>query len=162
LQEAMRLLGEREVRKILSLIVLTTLGRDRPEQLLADSVVRARFCEELAPRLGLAKRAQDLFFLGMFSMIDAVVGRPMDQVLVDLPIATDLKDALLGRAGRFRSILEFVIAYERGEWERMASCAAELSLVCDDIPGLHWKALSWSQESLGATRDGDESERRIA
>lgn len=162
LQEAMRLLGEREVRKILSLIVLTTLGRDRPEQLLADSVVRARFCEELAPRLGLAKRAQDLFFLGMFSMIDAVVGRPMDQVLADLPIAADLKDALLGRTGRLRSILEFVIAYERGEWDRMGHCAAELSLTCDDVPGLHWKALSWSQESLGATRDGDESERRIA
>jgi EAL and modified HD-GYP domain-containing signal transduction protein len=162
LREAMHLLGEREVRKILSLITLTTLGRDRPEQLLTDSVVRGRFCEELAPRLGLRARAQDLFFLGMFSMIDVIVGRPMDQVLLDLPIATDVKEALLGTSGRLRSILDFVIAYERGEWGRVERGATEIALTCDDVPALHWKAIAWSQDSLGSARDGDDSRRRVA
>ena len=162
LQEAMHLLGEREVRKILSLIVMTTLGRDRPEQLLTDSVVRGRFCEELAPRLGMGKRAQDLFFLGMFSMIDAIVGRPMDQVLVDLPIAVDVKEALLGTRGRLRTLLDFVIAFERGEWEAAESRCAELTLPWKEVPSVHWKAIAWSQDSIGAARDGDGSQRRAA
>lgn len=162
LQEAMHLLGEREVRKILSLIVMTTLGRDRPEQLLTDSVVRGRFCEELAPRLGMSKRAQDLFFLGMFSMIDAIVGRPMDQVLVDLPISIDVKEALLGTRGRLRTLLDFVVAFERGEWERAETRCAELALVWEDVPPIHWRAIAWSQESLGATRDDDGPQRRVA
>ncbi|MEZ4654891.1 MAG: HDOD domain-containing protein [Candidatus Eisenbacteria bacterium] len=163
LQESLRLLGEREVRKVLSLILLTALGRDRPEQLITDSVVRARFCEELAPSLGLRTRAQDLFLLGMFSMIDAVVGRPMDEVLTELPIAADLKDALLGTGGELRSVLDFVVAYERGEWERLEDVRSELSLSKDDGPEAHLKAVAWSQESLHATNeDTGGFERRLA
>jgi EAL and modified HD-GYP domain-containing signal transduction protein len=86
----------------------------------------------------------------------------MDQVLVDLPIAADVKEALLGTRGRLRTLLDFMVAFERGEWETAESRCAELALAWEDVPPIHWKAIAWSQDSLGAARHDEGSTRRAA
>lgn len=78
---------------------------------------RARFCELLAPLIGQKHREADFFLMGMFSLIDAFLDQPLDELLDQLPIPGDIKIALLGRNGIMQDICSLVISYEKGNWE---------------------------------------------
>jgi EAL and modified HD-GYP domain-containing signal transduction protein len=82
LKQALLLLGEREIRKWMTLVTLATLGEDKPEEVVTQSILRAKFCESLAPFAGLFRRSGDLFLMGMFSMIDAILDRPLSEILL--------------------------------------------------------------------------------
>jgi EAL and modified HD-GYP domain-containing signal transduction protein len=116
IKHALVLLGERDVRKWATLVAVANIGKDKPEELVGQAIMRARFCELLAPSFNLEARSQDLFLMGMFSLIDAVLGRPMAEILKPLPIADDIKEALLGERQGLGSVLEYALSYERGAW----------------------------------------------
>jgi c-di-GMP-related signal transduction protein len=145
---ALVLLGEHEVRKLISLIALTTMGKDKPEELAVLAAIRAKFCESLAPLIGLAHRSHDLFLLGMFSLIDVIVDQPLPDILQMMPLADDVKAALLGEDNHVRAIYEFSLAYERGAWEQVSALARRLGLSEVDSPLLYRRALEWCQQSF--------------
>ena len=151
IREALVLLGEREVKKLTSLITITTIGKDRPEPLMIESVVRARFCELLASHVGLRGRADDLFLLGMFSLIEALVGRPMKDVMEELPLDEDIKEALLGEPNGLSPVLDLAVDYSQGRWDRVAQSIQELRLEESEVPQLYLDAVKWAQESYAGT-----------
>ena len=61
--------------------------------------------------------AGSYFLLGLCSLLDAMLRRPMNVALSDLPLPSDIRDALLGIENSPRMALDAIIAYERGEWE---------------------------------------------
>ncbi|MEZ4652421.1 MAG: hypothetical protein R3E12_02155 [Candidatus Eisenbacteria bacterium] len=95
------------------MILLTTMATDRPERLLLDSMTRARFAELLARDLEMSSRRRALP-AGTFSMLDAIIGKEMADVLQGLPVPADIRDVALGQR-RARPVLQFVIAYERAD-----------------------------------------------
>jgi EAL and modified HD-GYP domain-containing signal transduction protein len=95
-------LGEAEVRKCLSFIVLSSIGTDKPLELIRITIIRARFCEYIASELGFKSDLSNLFLMGMFSMVNAFLDRPMDDILTDLPLASPVKTALMGKPNHFR------------------------------------------------------------
>jgi EAL and modified HD-GYP domain-containing signal transduction protein len=148
IQRALMLLGEREVRRWLALLVMAGLGKDKPEELVLQATIRAKFCETLAPKVGMAQRAQDFFFLGLFSLIDAILERPLADALMGMPIADDVKAALLGEENCCRDLYECVLAYEKGAWERLPSLASRLSIDENETPALYAEAVQWTQQSF--------------
>jgi EAL and modified HD-GYP domain-containing signal transduction protein len=154
IRHALSLIGVEEVRKWASLLVLAGMGEDKPSALVLGSIVRAKFCEDLAPATGLANRAMDLFLMGLLSMMDAIVERPMAEILSELVISRDIKTALLqGRdRNRFRDIYELVLAYERGDWEEISRLAAAMRANEDRIAEAYLAAVKWSQEVLEMDR----------
>jgi len=154
IRHALSLIGVEEVRKWASLLVLAGLGEDKPSALVLGSIFRAKFCEDLAPAAGLANRAMDLFLMGLLSMMDAIVERPMSEILSELAISTDIKIALLQARAQnlFRAIYELVLAYERGDWERISRLAAAMRANEDRIAEAYLAAVKWSQEVLEMDR----------
>ena len=144
--QVLALLGETNVRKWVSLIALSGMGEDKPMELVINSLVRARFCELAAPKIGLRDRSQDLFLLGMFSMIDAIIDRPMPEILAELPISADIKGALLGGSSRFRDVHEAMFAYERGNWETFSESASKLRLDETAVPDLYQESVEWANQ----------------
>jgi EAL and modified HD-GYP domain-containing signal transduction protein len=148
IQRALMLLGEREVRRWLSLLAMAGMGKDKPEELVIQATIRAKFCELLAPKAGVAARAQDFFFLGLFSMIDAILEQPLADALSGMPIAEDVKAALLGEENFCRDLYECVLVYERGEWERLPTLACRIGVNEDETPALYAEAVQWTQQSF--------------
>ena len=144
IRHALTLLGMRDVQKWASIVVLSTIGEDKPQELLISSLVRARFCEQLATHLGMAARQSDLFLLGLFSCIDAFMDQPMDELVAELPLGDDVRAALLGAPNRFRDVLELVRMYETGQWESTAQRAATLELDDALLPDLFLPAVKWA------------------
>ncbi|MBI4714625.1 MAG: HDOD domain-containing protein [Nitrospirae bacterium] len=148
IRHALALIGEKEVRKWTSLLALAGAGEDKPSELIASAIARAKFCEAMAPRVGLASRSQELFLTGMFSLLDAILDRPLRELVNGLPLAREIKDALLGEPNRFRGVLEAVIGYERGDWERFSYWTSNLNIPEEGIPELYRQALQWADQSV--------------
>lgn len=147
-RQALMLLGEDAVKKWASIVALAGLTQDQPSETVVTSLVRARFCEQLAPHAGLEERAQELFFLGLFSLLDALTGRPMPEVVADLPLADDIKLALLGNRTRPFDVLSCVLAQERGDWAAVELYAAKLRVPEAEVARRYLEAVAWGTESF--------------
>ena len=148
IRQALTLLGLSEVKKWVSLTALTGLASDKPEELVVQSLVRARLCEQLAIRVGLGDRSSELFLMGMFSMIDAIAGKPMSEILGNLPITEEIKIALMGGDNHFRDVFDTLLTYERGDWDDFAGYASKLNIDEDDLPALYRDTVRWVNQIL--------------
>jgi EAL and modified HD-GYP domain-containing signal transduction protein len=145
LRHALVLLGEREIRLCATVWTLAELARDVPSELIVASTLRARLCEMLAAPAGLEQRSSDLFLVGMFSMLDAILEQPMEQILTTLPLADDVRCALEGRANRLRTVLDCVVAYERGRWDEAAALAASEGIAEGELARYYPQAIGWTR-----------------
>jgi EAL and modified HD-GYP domain-containing signal transduction protein len=143
------LLGEREIKRWATLVALASMADDKPIELVIESVIRGKFCEAMAAKTGNPGEAQDLFLLGMFSMIDAIMDRPLDEVLRSVPLSSDIRDALSGKPNWYREILNIAIRYERGDWNGFADCCATLTVDEKEIPDIYLQAVAWAEDAFG-------------
>ncbi len=146
-RQSLALLGEDVVRKWASVVALAGLAHEQPSELLVSSLIRARFCEVIAASVKLEERGQELFLMGLFSLLDAITGRPMHDVLANLPLADDIKMALLGNRNRLRDVLACVLAYEQAEWETFGLFAAKLRLDEGETARIYLEAVEWATSS---------------
>jgi EAL and modified HD-GYP domain-containing signal transduction protein len=144
IRQAIVLLGLVNVRRWATLISLVEMN-DKPHELMVTAMARARMCEALAHALG-EERADAYFTSGLFSVVDALTDTPMEQVIRGLPLADDIRDALIARRGPCGEVLACVIAYERGEWAEVDA----LGLATDTIRSAYLDALAWADETSQA------------
>ncbi len=134
IKHGMVLLGDRQLRKWASVVALGSIAGRKPSELLVNSLVRARFCELIADELGLAARKGDLFMLGMFSILEALLDRPMKDLIAGMPLPEDMTAALVGDPSPLSDVLEIVLAFEQADWLRFGELAtsrrAEEGAVC--------------------------------
>jgi EAL and modified HD-GYP domain-containing signal transduction protein len=118
IREALTLLGTRAVRQWAVALVLSGLEH-RPHALLSTALVRARTCElVLAPYD--KESAGHGFTAGLFSLLDAVLGAPMDEILAELPLAPEVEAAITAHEGVAGKALAKTIAFERGDFDAPA------------------------------------------
>lgn len=147
-RRALALLGENETRKWVTLIAMAGMAQDKPVELVVQAASRARLCESLAGPARLEGRATDLFLAGLFSMLDAVLDLPLEEALDAVPLAADVREALLGEPGVLRSALEVAASYERADWDGAVSAASDLHLDDAELPRLYREAVAWTQENF--------------
>lgn len=147
-RHALVLLGQAEIRRWATLVTLKDMGDSKPPELMVCSMIRARTAEQLADKLGLPDRRNELFLLGMLSLIDAMTDQPMAEVMAKLPISDDIKDALNGKEGLFRQVLDLTAAYERTDWSGMCGCAQSLGIESADLTRVIAESIRWSQKAF--------------
>jgi c-di-GMP-related signal transduction protein len=145
LRHALVLLGEREIRLCATVWSLAEIAKDLPSEVIVTSTLRARLCERLARPAGLGDRSSELFLVGMFSMLDAILQQPMDQILSTLPLSDDLRHALAGGHNPLRAILDAVMAYERGRWEDVSVLSSRAGVTDRDISACYADAIVWTR-----------------
>jgi len=148
IKHALLLLGTRELKKWVSVVALSGMGFDKPQELLTVSLIRARFCEMLAPRAGLQERSSDLFMTGLFSVIDALIDQPMHVVLTELPLDNDIKQALLGRDNILRDVFGLVLSYERAAWTATSTYAQKLRVNEGELPEIFFDSVNWASMTI--------------
>jgi EAL and modified HD-GYP domain-containing signal transduction protein len=118
LRHGIALVGTRLISHWASMILLESI-EEKPRELMITSMVRAHMCRQLGAAMH--QRNLDQFFTaGLLSLVDAVVDRPMTEVLELLSLVDDIKDAILHRKGIVGAALKCVEAYERCDWDQTA------------------------------------------
>ena len=99
-KQALVYLGEKEIRRFVSLIAMSRLSGSKPSELIRAACIRGKFCELLGDETQEQFADSEMFTLGMFSLIDAAIDQPMEKILDDLPLSNPIKLALIHAKGR--------------------------------------------------------------
>jgi len=142
-KDALILLGEIKTRKWISLIVLTELSNDRPEELVRTSLVRAKFAELLSQKANMEDKSDVLFLSGLFSLIDVILRKPLKDILDELNISKEVKDSLLKEDDDLYKFLKLIISYEKGNWDEVSITGSEFNLDTKDISDCYMNSLAW-------------------
>lgn len=143
-KQALVFLGKIEVRRFLSLVILTKLSSDKPNELIRSSLIRARFCEQLGGASPLRPNESELFTLGLFSRIDAILGGTMGNLMERLPLTEGIKGVLVEDRGELAGYLKLVSCFEIGDWPGVSEVATALAVDEEKIPQFYMDALAWA------------------
>jgi EAL and modified HD-GYP domain-containing signal transduction protein len=145
ISHAIMLLGLDTVKSVATLVVLSKM-EDKPQELIITSLVRAKMSEYLAQRY--EPELKDMAFTtGLFSIIDAVMDKPIEEILAQLPLAEEIIECLIHGKGKLANILKTVIAYERNDFETLNQSA----ITSDDLRKAYLSAVSWTDEIIEDT-----------
>ncbi|MBI5592002.1 MAG: HDOD domain-containing protein [Deltaproteobacteria bacterium] len=144
IRQAIMRLGEAGIRRFIPIILMSAFADNKPHELIRASVIRARFCELLCENTKTRLRSPELFTLGLFSLIDAIMDEQMDHLIDKLPFSADIRNALVSNTGEMADFLNLVRAYETGEWAAVSRIAETIGMDNDRIPMLYWDAVVWA------------------
>jgi c-di-GMP-related signal transduction protein len=144
IKEAIILLGEKGIRNFLSLIAMTKLAENKPDELIRTSIIRAKFCELVGTLCRCGMDTPELFTLGLFSSIDAILDDTMENLMKKLPLADELKNALVKREGGIYSYLVLAMSYEKGDWDGVIRWSEDMGVDINELPKIFLDAISWA------------------
>jgi EAL and modified HD-GYP domain-containing signal transduction protein len=93
-------------------------------------------------------KGPDRFFLvGLFSVLDALFDRPLEEIVKSLPLTPEIVDGLLRYEGELGRVLRCSMAFEQHDWKE---AERSVKLSSDTITQIYQQALTWSLRSLNA------------
>lgn len=127
IKQAVVLLGLYEIKKLVTVLLMSSLRKtDNQTQLVQMSLTRANFLEQISSAFQIDKNS--LYMFGMFSLIDTILNKDMNDIVSDLPITSELSDALLGKDTKYNQALLLVESIEYGRWDETAKLCLQLQL----------------------------------
>ncbi|MBV7415028.1 EAL and HDOD domain-containing protein [Aeromonas sp. sif2433] len=154
-RQAASYLGHAQLKRFVALVAATSAGHDKSGELYQMSLIRARFCELLAQTHAPTRQAQQAFITGLFSLLDVLLGQPLDQLLGSIPLTAEIRAALLERKGSLGFYLAFCEDYENANWPRIAASTARLELTEEKVSHLYLAATTWVNEQIQAMAGTD-------
>ncbi|MEE4240779.1 MAG: HDOD domain-containing protein [Desulfopila sp.] len=147
---AISYLGEKEIRRFAVLAIISEIAANKPEELINLAMTRARFCELLAEHSAAREFTKDIFILGLFSTLDAMLDMPMSAILEKLPLAKNLHDGLATRSGPYAVYLNMVLAYEHRQKKECLESLRLIGPLNRQVHELYLESVSYAQQLLRA------------
>jgi EAL and modified HD-GYP domain-containing signal transduction protein len=143
-RHGLAILGEREVRRWVRLVATLGAGQNKSSDLVLSALVRARYCELLAPKV--LHGESDLFLVGLFSLMDVILEMPMGVVLEGISLDHETRAVLLGQKSQLDPVYRLMLAQEKADWASLSTLCAQLSLPETHVTECHWNAMQWARE----------------
>lgn len=148
INHALTILGRKQLYRWLTLLMVTAGENSTPPALMKTSITRGRLTELLGEGYFEKQDRDNLFIVGVFSMLDAILKMPIDQVLEKVQLPESVNDALIHRKGVYGPFLQLTEACEDADSTRILELAEELQMDSSRVNDCHLSALAWV-ESLG-------------
>ncbi|MDP3210598.1 EAL and HDOD domain-containing protein [Methylotenera sp.] len=148
IQHALTILGRKQLYRWLTLLMVTAGENSTPPALMKTSITRGRLTELLGEGYFDKHDRDNLFIVGVFSLLDAILKMPMDQVLEKIQLPENVSEALLNREGIYGPFLQLTEACEGADSKRILELAELLQYDAAKVNECHIAALAWA-ESLG-------------
>lgn len=120
IRHAAAMLGQKELKKWITTAVVGELCTDKPNEITRLSLLRARFAENLAGAFGMAGLASELFLMGLFSVLDVILDKPMEEALGMVHVSKQVRDVLVEGKGELARPYEFIRRYEIADWQEVS------------------------------------------
>ncbi|NOH79425.1 EAL domain-containing protein [Vibrio sp. RE86] len=147
-KQALVYLGEDKLRKFISLVALASTQDSKPDYLYGLSIQRARYCELVASRLKHRFEPGQAFLTGMFSLLDSLLDRPLEQIVEEISVDETIKFAITKNEGILGTILDLTKAYEKAEWEEVQRHCDTLGLDQQTLSECYDASVKWAAELL--------------
>lgn len=166
IHQAIMTLGLRQLKQWIYLLGASNMdesdGNAGAEEFLKLSFLRANFCSELMKHAKNMPISQsEAYLMGMFSTLNYLVNAPLEEVLEEVPVAEEIKAALLRREGRCGKLYELVLNYESANWNAITDLAEELGIPNQVITNVYFTCVEdvnflWDQlNNASPKQEGD-------
>lgn len=146
IRHAAAMLGQKELKKWITTAVTQQLCSDKPSEIMRLSLLRAKFAENLASGFNLAIKAQELFLVGLFSVLDLILNKPMKEALEMLKVSNDIKEALICHTGDLAQVLDFIIQYENANWQEISRLMIINDITMNTVFSAYTSSLEWYRD----------------
>ena len=141
IKDAITYLGIEELRKFINIVTVSDLCVTKPNELIRSSVIRARMCELCGTVMKTGFSTEELFTLGLFSAMDAMLDSPMETVLESICLSDKIKIALNGKDKAFTKTLKIVASFEQGDWQNNFYTVMSGMPIEKKLPGFYLDAI---------------------
>lgn len=155
---AVAILGQKEVRRWATVAISVNLAGDRPGEITKLSLVRAKIAENLATAFQLGVFQPSLFMVGLFSLIDIVLQKPMPEAIREVAVDAKVKEALVSRTGELAEVMELIYAYERADWDTVSMTCIRKGIEIEQLNLAFVDAMLWYHELLSSIDDSESAE----
>lgn len=145
-RHAVMMLGLKRLFRWAALLFTTSRTEGLSPAVGTTAIVRGRLMELLATDLRLSgEECDNAFVTGVFSLLDTMLGMPMDTALESIALPESVISALLLQRGPLAPLLELCIACETGDDAVFARAAQDLGLDNQQVNWAHLQALAWAE-----------------
>lgn len=133
-KQALVILGLGQLKQWIYLLSFKADDGSMPDELIKLSFLRGSFCSELldfADNMDISR--SEAYLMGMFSTLGKLMQMPLADVLAQIPISDEVKNALISREGRAGLLFDTIISYENAEWTKMRASAEALGIPVEMI-----------------------------
>ncbi len=148
-EQAIILMGEREIRRWLTLIILADICSGKPEELMVMACTRAMFGENVARKLHRDEDAPKIFLMGMLSLMNSMMDRPLKEIISNIPLDKNISSALMEGKGLFVPFLAMMLAYERANDDVLNKVSRRLNISLEEITMAYIDALQKANKIMG-------------
>ncbi|MBN8208668.1 EAL domain-containing protein [Bacillus sp. NTK071] len=151
IRQAIVLLGLFEVKKWIMILMLTK-ETNESSKVIQLSLIRSRLSERIARKIRI--NPSDASFIGMFSLLECILQRPMSNILLDLPIEDHIKAALMdeNHTSIYAHVLKLVKAIEQCDWETVDLMLVKVKVSMDDLQEDYFEAVHWANSVIDTFR----------
>jgi EAL and modified HD-GYP domain-containing signal transduction protein len=146
IRHALAILGYQQLYRWLTLLVVTANEGATAPALMKTAVTRGRLTELLGQDFLDKSERDNLFIVGIFSLLDAMLEMPMDQILDKLILPAPISDALLQREGIYGPFLQLAEACESSDTAHIRALAESLAMEPERVNAAHIQALAWVED----------------
>lgn len=146
IRHAAAMLGQKELKKWINAAVVNKLYADKPNEVTRLSLLRAKFAENLAPAFELAGQSSELFLMGLFSVLDVILEKPMKEALEMVKVSKQISEALIHKDGNLAPVLDFMTGYETADWQEISRQMILRNIDMDQVHDAYIGALKWYRD----------------
>lgn len=146
IRHALAILGYQQLYRWLTLLLATAGGDSTPPALMKTAITRGRLTELLGQNYLEKSDHDNLFIVGIFSLLDAMLEMPMEDIMDKLYLPEPITDALLNRQGIYGPFLSLTEACEDYDPARIEAIAGSLQMDPEQINRAHLEALAWVEQ----------------
>ena len=146
---AITYLGENELRRFIILVLISELASDKPGELVRLAVVRAKMAELLVLETPMKKKADEIFLLGLFSLLEALLDTTIDYICEQLSLSDNIKQALVSKTGPYAPFLDTVISYEKRDKTTCLAAVQKTGVPAGKLAEMYMEAITFTQSVLG-------------
>ncbi len=148
IRDAVVLLGLINIKHWISLILMSKVVENKPKELIVTALVRGKMCELLAKKYK-PDIAPQMFIIGLFSVLDALMDTPMIELLDTVILSMPIKLALLDMEGEHGEIYQQVLFYDQHQWDKIDSSKFEIGALTE----AYLASVQWADGSIKALSD---------
>lgn len=146
IRHAAAMIGQKELKKWINSAVTKELCVDKPSEITRMSLVRAKFAENLAKSFEMAQLDQELFLMGLFSVMDVILDEPMEDALQMVKVSKNISEALINHTGDLYAVLNFIMEYENASWQEVSRLIIMNDMDTDTVYRAYVEAVSWFKD----------------
>lgn len=137
---AISLLGDDEFRRWASVVAVLLPATEKPAELIRTGLTRGFFCEALARVKFRGATPFEYFLVGLFSVMNALLDRPIEDIAAEIAVSGRVREALSGNANELRYALDAALGFEQGKWDDFTAAMEKLEMREQDAPACQAQA----------------------